>query len=331
MIAAVVPAAGRSTRVGHPKLLVKLSGETLIARVVRALLDGGAQRVVVIVPPADAIEGPALAAAAGQAGAEVIVPPLRPAEMRQSIELGLETLSRPTPPERVLLAPGDHPGVTRQLVARLLECAREWPQRIVVPCSGGRRGHPIVLPWGIAAEVRGLPHELGVNALVARHEDRVFELTVSSPEAIADLDTPEDFQQWSERRADGGDQGTTRVMVRLFALAKERAGCSELDLELPSTATVADLRAALGMRVPPIAPLMSKALIAVNEEYADDDARIAPGSRIAVIPPVSGGVCGAGRWPAPDRSAGEIRRRRTPQKEFAQPRTSPFLRRPYRP
>jgi molybdopterin converting factor subunit 1 len=81
------------------------------------------------------------------------------------------------------------------------------------------------------------------------------------------------------------------VTVRLFALAKEKAGRSELAIELAHGATVADLRTALADRLPALAPLMPSVLIAVDEEYASDGTLISPGSRLAVIPPVSGGAC----------------------------------------
>ena len=80
------------------------------------------------------------------------------------------------------------------------------------------------------------------------------------------------------------------VRVRLFAVAKERAGNSELELELPGSPTVADLRTALRDRFPELGPLWSSAMIAVDEEYAGDGVAIAPGSQLAVIPPVSGGA-----------------------------------------
>ena len=68
MIAAVVPAAGRSQRMGRPKLLLPIDGEPLIVRVVTALREGGAERVVVVAPPAESEGGPAVAALASQAG-----------------------------------------------------------------------------------------------------------------------------------------------------------------------------------------------------------------------------------------------------------------------
>ncbi len=164
MIAAVIPAAGLSARMGRPKLLLKLGTETVISRVVTALRQGGVNRVIVTAPPADAAEGPAIAAEARHAGAEVVVPPIRPIEMRDSIELALETLARGATPDRVLLTPGDSPGVRSELVVKLLEVAEGSPERIIIPCFEGHRGHPIVLPWTVAMEIRSLAAGLGVDA-----------------------------------------------------------------------------------------------------------------------------------------------------------------------
>jgi molybdenum cofactor cytidylyltransferase len=296
---------------GRAKLLLPLGGATLIEGVVTALGRGGADRVIVVAPPAEAPEGPAIAAAAARAGAVVLCPEARPADMRRSVELGLEAIPSDLPPERVILCPGDAPGVIPDLVASLLDLAARRRDCIIIPSHEGRRGHPIVLPWDVAAEVRALPPDVGVNALVARHADRVIELPVPDPGLIADLDTPEDLRSW-DRRPSRHDRDTVasapealdqvprsmdtmHVSVRLFALAKERAQQSEVGLELPAAATVADLRAALRQRWPELAGLWSRALIAVNQEYAADDAILTAGAELAVIPPVSGGArCGHG-------------------------------------
>jgi molybdopterin converting factor subunit 1 len=86
------------------------------------------------------------------------------------------------------------------------------------------------------------------------------------------------------------------VSVRLFALARQKAGRSELTLELPATATVADLRRELARSSPDLAPLVPNLMIAVDSEYADDDRPIGAGAEVAVIPPVSGGAPSA-RFP----------------------------------
>ena len=203
MIAAVVPAAGLSARMGQPKLLLKFQGETLIHRVVTALRQGGAGRVVVVSPPAESSEATRIADEARRAGAEVIVPKTRPAEMRLSIELGLRPLETGRAPQLVFLTPGDIPGITPDLVARLCDAALRDPGCIVAPEHEGRRGHPLVLPWSVALEIRALPAGEGVNALVDRYKDRLIAVPVPIPDVLVDLDTPEDLHQWRLRRPEG--------------------------------------------------------------------------------------------------------------------------------
>ena len=304
MIAALVPAAGASTRMGRPKLLVEFEGQPLIGRVVSALRTGGADRVVVVAPPADTVEGPPIADQARRAGAVVVVPPTRPAEMRQSIELGLEAMANDDPPRSVLLTPGDYPGITPEIVAQVVESAVKRPEQLVIPRYDGRRGHPIALPWTLALAVRCLPAGEGVNALVARHGESVVEIDLGNPAIVVDLDTPDDLQRWEQQH-----RNSFRICVRLFALAKERAGRSELEVELAAGSKVANLRTELGKRLPALAPWLSIALIAVDEEYAGDDAPISPGSRLAVIPPVSGGAGDLSRHrPSPSSQRGLLPR-----------------------
>src|SRR5438270_4942477 len=76
-----------------------------------------------------------------------------------------------------------------------------------------------------------------------------------------------------------------QVTVRLFAMLRERAGASEVTLELPDGARVRDAIAALDGVVDDMPVVM-----AVNREYASDDAVLDPGDELALIPPVSGGA-----------------------------------------
>ncbi|MGC8639712.1 MAG: NTP transferase domain-containing protein [Isosphaeraceae bacterium] len=281
-IPAVVPGAGKSRRMGQPKLLLEFDGEPLIARVVRALRDGGADPVIVVAPPADSAEGPPVSAAAQEAGAAVITPTKRPPEMRESVELAVEHLGAASPPAAFLLTPGDSPGITSAIVRQILDHWSHHLGSIVVPRAGGKSAHPIILPWDIALQISSLPVDQGINALVTANPDRVVYLELPHPELASDLNTPEDLDRWQRRVR-------TIVNVRLFAVAKQRAGRAEIEVELALPTTVADLRLALALQHPALAELAPRVMIAVNAEYAADYTLIMPGANVAVIPPVSGG------------------------------------------
>ena len=312
MIAAIVPAAGRSERMGRPKLILPIGGLSVIAHVTSALRKGGADPVLVVVPPPSVAGAPALAAEAARAGGCVVVAEPPPPDMRSSVECGLDHLEQRAlpPPATFLLAPGDSPGISAELVARIVARAAAEPDAIVIPQSQGRRGHPIALPWSLAAEIRGLPGDVGINALVARHAARVLTLDVADPAALADLDTPDDYRRWTGRggmdatRSSHDDESSdpagerqgppeerrVRVTVRLFALARQRAGRAEVVLDVSAPATVAAVKRALAATFPELAPLVPQLMIAIDSEYASDDQRlIPPGAEVAAIPPVSGG------------------------------------------
>ncbi len=197
MIAAVVPAAGRSERMGRPKLILTVGGVTVIARVVKALRHGGADPVIVVAPPAEEPGAALLAEHARNAGALVVVAERVPPDMRASVELGLGRLGAVGSPRTVLLVPGDSPAITPDLVAQVVNGSRGNPDRIIVPVVTGKRGHPVALPWRLASEIPHLPPGIGVNALVKSRAADVVELEVDDLGAVADLDTPEDYQRWA--------------------------------------------------------------------------------------------------------------------------------------
>ena len=198
MIVAVVPAAGRSERMGRPKLILPVQGVPLIARVVAALRDGGAERIVVVAPPLDAPGASKLVEAAEGEGAEVVVAARPPLDMRASVELGVAHLSRGLGPSAMLLSPGDLPGLGRTAVARVIGASARFPDRIILPRHAGKRCHPLLLPWTMAREIAHLPEGVGVNALLASHPGEVKSVEVDDPAILDDLDTPADYERWSE-------------------------------------------------------------------------------------------------------------------------------------
>ncbi len=90
------------------------------------------------------------------------------------------------------------------------------------------------------------------------------------------------------------------VRIRLFAQLRERAGASELSLELPDGARVRDALAAEA-----VASLAEglPLVLAVNRAYASDDTPLAAGDELALIPPVSGGAGPTAAGPSPPHVA----------------------------
>ena len=164
MIAAVVPAAGHSTRMGRPKLALPLGNRTVIEHVIAALKAGGSERAVVVVGP----HVPELIALAESSGADVCRLSEPTPDMRATVERGLAWIEEHVtpPPEAFLLAPADHPTLDDGVVRELCDSFRGDPKHsILIPTHGGRRGHPALIAWRHAAGIRAFPADRGINAV----------------------------------------------------------------------------------------------------------------------------------------------------------------------
>lgn len=195
---AIVPAAGHSVRMGRPKLLIDLAGKPLIRHVLDAWRQTAVERIVVVMRKDDA----ALAEVVRAAGAEVVQPAVDPPDMKASIRYGLEFVAQhfqPQPADVWLVAPGDMPGLSPAVIGRLLQQSARQPGRILIPTIGGRRGHPVLLPWSLAAKMAQLDEREGLNTLIDAHDPLPVacdDAASTSPGAFVDLDTPADLKKF---------------------------------------------------------------------------------------------------------------------------------------
>jgi molybdenum cofactor cytidylyltransferase len=189
---ALLPAAGASQRMGRPKLLLPLGGQTVLERVVTALNAAGVARTLVVVGPA----GQALRESAERAGASVLLLPEATLQMRDTCERGLDWLEaheQPAPDDGWLLVPADHPTLTPGIVQALSAAAALGTHSIIVPVHAGQRGHPVWLRWSHVAAIRALPAGMGLNQYIRQHASATLELPWPDAEILRDLDTPEDY------------------------------------------------------------------------------------------------------------------------------------------
>jgi MoaE-MoaD fusion protein len=79
------------------------------------------------------------------------------------------------------------------------------------------------------------------------------------------------------------------IRVKLFSIARERAGMDSVEVMLPEDADVAQLRLALCKACLPLATVLPICRVAMDQAYVEDDAKVIEGVEVAVLPPVSGG------------------------------------------
>jgi molybdenum cofactor cytidylyltransferase len=192
MIAAIVPAAGASTRMGRPKLTLPVGGRPVIERVVTALRTGGADPVIVVTGPHD----PAVAPLARAAGADVCELAAATPDMRATVEHGLRWLEEryhPRPDDAWLLCPADCPLLDAAVVRQLCEAYRSGTASILVPTHGGRRGHPVLMAWHHVAGVQGLAAGVGIDAYLRENAGCTRQVSVHDGGVLTDMDTPAEY------------------------------------------------------------------------------------------------------------------------------------------
>ncbi len=193
---AVIPAAGHSRRMGQHKLLMPWGDGTIIQHVLNAWQASSVNQIVVVVREDDS----RLVEVCRAAGIEPVVANEPPPEMKDSIALALWHIERTFSPSAAdvwLLAPADMPGISSRVIDRLLAAHDAASPQILVPTFNQRRGHPVLFPWPIAAEVHSLADDQGVNVLVVRHN--YFPVPCDKRAVIEDLDTPEDYRRLQSR------------------------------------------------------------------------------------------------------------------------------------
>jgi len=202
MAYALIPAAGKSRRMGRPKLSLPLGDRSVLEHVISALQEGGITDILVVLGPHVAH----MSAVLHRAGARVLVPADETHTMRETVEQGLTWLDNrfhPGPADSWFLIPADYP-ILEPAILRKLMRKRERNRRysIFIPTYHGRRGHPALIGWKHVEAIRSLPPETGLNVYLRRQQKRTLEVPVDSPTILWDLDTPEDYERilaaWEE-------------------------------------------------------------------------------------------------------------------------------------
>ena len=202
-IAAIVLAAGRSTRMQGPnKLLADIEGAPLVRHVAEAACAANLNEVVVVTGHERAKVDAAVA------GLPVrLVHNRRFADgMSTSLKAGIGALGPGI--DGALVCLGDMPGIDAALIARLVGAfAPDKGKDIVVPVRGGRRGNPVLIGKRHFAAIKKLAGDVGARELIQARAEAVTEVEVGDDGAFVDLDTPEALADYRARVAAASDCG----------------------------------------------------------------------------------------------------------------------------
>ena len=194
MISAIVLAAGASSRMGQAKAALPLgqTGETVLSRVVKTLLEGGAPNVIVVAGAhIDAVKA---AMPPRESRARVIEHPGWQQGQLSSLVAGLDAIDDPLL-EAALVTLVDVPLVRASTVAEVISTWRRTRAPIVRPANGDRHGHPVMFDRSIFGDLRSADPNTGAKAVFALHRDRIVNVPVEDAGAFEDIDTPADYRR----------------------------------------------------------------------------------------------------------------------------------------
>jgi len=189
MICAIVLAAGESRRMGCQKLLLPFGSKTVIGHVVHELLRSDLDAVYVVVGH----EGNRISEELFRNLVTVVTNPDYKLGMLSSVRCGLQAVSQHC--DKVLVALGDQPAITSELVNEMVQSFSTADKGILVPVYHGERGHPILFSTRYRDEIMTSFDDSGLRGLLQSHPDDIFELTVSIPTVLSDIDSPEDYRR----------------------------------------------------------------------------------------------------------------------------------------
>lgn len=184
-VAALLLAAGKSSRMGRCKPLLPLGNGTVMDRCLKTLHQGGVNDISVVV----SINGEAVAHAAREHEVQIVVNPDESGDMASSIRVGRDSTTPQT--SGIIVALCDYPLVLAGTIKALIDQHSKHPDDIITPTCQGRRGHPLLLPRSILAE---LIEGKTLRDLLKNDATRIREAPLDDTGILIDMDTPDDYR-----------------------------------------------------------------------------------------------------------------------------------------
>ena len=193
-LAAILLAAGPSSRLGQSKQLVEVRGECLVRRAARLLIALHPQRLVVVT----GCRAEEVAAELDDLPLETVCNRDWALGMGASIAAGARRLNPSA--DGILLMVCDQWRLRAPDLERLVSAWRAQPQRIMVSCWKQGRAHvtgpPVIFPARLLRELKAIPPDRGARQVIDGHMDDVEFVELQN--AADDLDRPEDLQRMRE-------------------------------------------------------------------------------------------------------------------------------------
>ena len=190
-IGAVVLAAGMSTRMGDPKMLLPWTDKhTIIEHIVEQLIKSRIDHITVVTGHMSK----EVKALVEPMGAKVVYNrSYKSGEMLSSMKVGLQSMPDNIAASLVVL--GDQPRIQPRVIYQISTTYARTSSDLIVPSFEMKRGHPMLIGRRYWHEILNLPRSGMLRHLVDDHRDEITYLNVNTDSILRDVDTPDDYQQ----------------------------------------------------------------------------------------------------------------------------------------
>ncbi|MBM3301660.1 MAG: nucleotidyltransferase family protein [Deltaproteobacteria bacterium] len=194
VVEGIILAAGLSSRMGRPKLLIEIDGASMLVRVLRAALASRLSRVILVTGQSCEMQEDELAQFVQCPRLLRIVNPNPALGMASSLKAGMSALLSDASGVMVILA--DQPRLTSRVVDRLIEVFHGNPDKIVAPAVRGRRTTPVIFPAQLFPLLLEETGDVGGRNVVNNNPDKVVQICMDLWYDDTDVDTPDDLQRF---------------------------------------------------------------------------------------------------------------------------------------
>lgn len=190
MVVGLILAAGKSTRMGQPKALLRCGDRRFVSQLAMTFRSAGLDDVIVVSGPDAATMARVLSD--DGADARVIENRYRDSGQLSSLLAGLDLVDRPGV-EAVVVGLVDAPLVRSDTVRAIVDAWRRTGAPIVRPAAGERHGHPVLFGRPVFGDLRRADPSAGAREVVRARRAEAVDVPVDDPGAFDDIDTPDDY------------------------------------------------------------------------------------------------------------------------------------------
>jgi molybdenum cofactor cytidylyltransferase len=187
-IAAIILAAGRSTRIGRAKQLIRLGDQPLLGHVIRTARKSGLDDIILVLGSAaeEIVKDISLE------GVRVRINAAFAEGMATSVRAGLEEIGSEREAALIFLA--DQPMVLPSTVTHLIAKYQQLRPAAVIPTYRGQRGNPVLLDRSLFSKAMALEGDEGFRRIL-QGLPQVLYVEVDDPGVVIDIDTDEDLER----------------------------------------------------------------------------------------------------------------------------------------